>query len=338
MSTYPALRSYRLPDLHPLCPFKARFNPHHEEAAAASKAWVLSFNALKGKKLEFFKEGGSELLCAWAYPYASLEGLRTACDFVNLLFTIDEISDEQNGNDALATGMSVWNTMKDDNYDDGTVLCRMTKDFKKRFFPYAGPATTRRFLKHTEDYVLGFAREAELREKNVVLSLAAYDPLRRENSAVRYCFGLFGYLLGMDLPDEIFEHPLYMEMHLAAVDMVCWANDVYSYDMEQSMGHLTNNILTVLQREKNIDLQAASDYVGVHFKELADKFEANKALLPSFGKELDDVVAHHIMAMEAWVAGNLEWSFGTRRYFGKNHMKVRETLVVELSPPRVLDD
>ena len=61
--------------------------------------------------------------------------------------------------------------------------------------------------------------------------------------------------------------------------------------MEQSMGHLTNNILTVLQREKGFSLQSASDYVGVHFKELVDRFESNKTRLPSFGTELDEVVA-----------------------------------------------
>ena len=61
--------------------------------------------------------------------------------------------------------------------------------------------------------------------------------------------------------------------------------------MEQSMGHLTNNILTVLQREKGFNLQEASDYVGVHFKELVDQFETNKARLPSFGTGLDEVVA-----------------------------------------------
>ncbi|GJE85104.1 terpenoid synthase [Phanerochaete sordida] len=326
--------SYRLPDLHSISTFTARFNVHHDEAAASSREWYLSYNPLTGKRLEFFKEGGSELLCAWAYPYAGLQHLRTACDFVNLLFTIDEITDDQSGPDALATGMCFLNTLKDDNFDDGSVLCQMTRDFKQRFFPYAGPATARRFLEHTESYVLGFAREAELREQGVVLDLAAYEPHRRENSAVRYAFGLFGYLLGMDLPDAVFEHPVYMEMHLAAVDMVCWANDVYSYDMEQAMGHLANNILTVLQREEGIDLQAASDRVGVHFQKLVNRFNDAKARLPSFGKALDEITANHIMAMEAWVAGNLEWSFGTRRYFGKNNVKVRETLVVELSPQR----
>lgn len=57
------------------------------------------------------------------------------------------------------------------------------------------------------------------------------------------------------------------------------------------MGHLTNNVLTVLQKAKNVDLQGAADLVGVHFKELYDSFEADKEHLPSFGEEMDHVVA-----------------------------------------------
>lgn len=68
------------------------------------------------------------------------------------------------------------------------------------------------------------AVEAQLRERGEVLDLDSYTVLRRENSAVRFCFGLFGFVLGHDLPDDIFEHPVFMRMHLAAVDMVCWSN------------------------------------------------------------------------------------------------------------------
>ena len=57
------------------------------------------------------------------------------------------------------------------------------------------------------------------------------------------------------------------------------------------MGHLTNNVLTVLQKEKNVDLQGAADLVGAHFQELYNKFEADEARLPSFGEELDAIVA-----------------------------------------------
>ena len=57
------------------------------------------------------------------------------------------------------------------------------------------------------------------------------------------------------------------------------------------MGHLTNNILTVLQREENVDLQGAADLVGAHFQELYESFEADKVSLPSFGQEMDGIVA-----------------------------------------------
>ena len=56
------------------------------------------------------------------------------------------------------------------------------------------------------------------------------------------------------------------------------------------MGQLTN-VLIVLQREKNLTLQEAADFVGTHFKELVDGFQACKARLPSFGDELDHNVA-----------------------------------------------
>ena len=70
----------------------------------------------------------------------------------------------------------------------------------------------------------GFSREAELREKNVVLDMESYNHLRRENSGVRCCFGILGYVLGVDLPDAIFYHPVMMRMHLTATDMISWAN------------------------------------------------------------------------------------------------------------------
>lgn len=57
------------------------------------------------------------------------------------------------------------------------------------------------------------------------------------------------------------------------------------------MGHMTNNVLTVLQKAEGVDLQGAADFAGVHFKQLYDGFEADKAVLPSFGQKMDAVVA-----------------------------------------------
>ncbi|OBZ72724.1 Linoleate 10R-lipoxygenase COP4 [Grifola frondosa] len=275
-----------------MAPFKGSFNPHYAEASAESSAWINSYRVLSDRKRAFFLQGGSELLCAYAYPYAGYEQFRTCCDFVNLLFTVDEISDDQNGKDAYGTGLVFYNSMRDLNWDDGSTLCKMTKEFTVRLLKHCGPLTYRRFIKHCKDYVEAFAKEAELRESGQVLDLESYQILRRENSAVRFCFGLFGYVLGIDLPDEVVEHPAFVTMHLATVDMVCWSNDIYSYNMEQAMGHTGNNVMTVLMKGEHIGLQAAADRVGDHFKGLIDTFVKTKTNLPSWGRKIDAGIAH----------------------------------------------
>ena len=86
------------------------------------------------------------------------------------------------------------------------------------------PNTFRRFVNHCRDYVAAVGKEAELRELGTVLDVEAFQDLRRANSAVWVCFGLFGYALGLDLPDEIHDHETISGLYLAAADMVCWSN------------------------------------------------------------------------------------------------------------------
>lgn len=47
---------------------------------------------------------------------------------VNLLFVLDEVSDDQNGKDARATGRIFVQAMQDPAWDDGSVLAKITKE------------------------------------------------------------------------------------------------------------------------------------------------------------------------------------------------------------------
>ncbi|EIW57364.1 terpenoid synthase [Trametes versicolor FP-101664 SS1] len=326
-------QQFTLPDLLAVCPLKDATNPHYAQAAAESTAWVKSYNIFDARKLAFLLQGSSELLVSHAYPYAPYEQFRTCCDFVNLLFVVDEVSDDQNGKDARRTGEVYLNVMRYPDWDDGSALAKMTREFKQRLLAFAGPNSYRRFLMHCDDYVNAVAREAEYRERGEVLDIDAFQTLRRENSAIRLCFGLFEFALGIDLPDFVFQDPHFMTLYWSAADMVCWSNDVYSYNMEQAKGHTGNNIVTVLMRQKSIGLQEAADLVGAHFSALMGRFVETKKQLPSFGAAaLDDAVAKYVAAMEHWVIGNLEWSFESQRYFGAEHTRVKATRVVVLSP------
>ncbi len=100
----------------------------------------------------------------------------------------------------------------------------------------ARPKTFRRFLEHCEAFIESVVQEAGLRDRGEVLELEPYVHLRRENSAVRVCFGLISYVLGIDLPDEVFSDPTFQRMYFSAVDMVCWANVSVVCALESARG------------------------------------------------------------------------------------------------------
>ena len=121
-------RQFILPDLLPVCPFEGSESPHYSKAAPESSAWVNSYNILTNKKRAYFVQGSNELLVSHTYPYADYEQFRTCCDFVNLLFVVDEVSDDQDGKDARRTGNIFLYAMRDSNWDDGSLLAQMTKE------------------------------------------------------------------------------------------------------------------------------------------------------------------------------------------------------------------
>ena len=87
-----------------------------------------------------------------------------------------------------------------------------------------GPATARRFVRHFEEYINAVVTEAGMRENDIIPDVKSYDLQRRSCSATQPVFDLFGYILGVDLPDEVFDHAVYTELYFCAVDMVTWSN------------------------------------------------------------------------------------------------------------------
>lgn len=105
---------------------------------------------------------------------------------------------------------------------------------------------------------------------------------------------------------------------------------MYSYNKEQAAGHSANNFITVIMAGKGIALQEAFDFAGEYFENQIKEFLEWKAKLPSWGPDVDDAVSRYVFGLECWVAGNLEWSLSTRRYFGELVEEVRRTRKVTL--------
>ena len=62
------------------------------------------------------------------YPFAGYNEFRTCCDFVNIIYVIDEVTDEQTEEDARKTGAVYLNALRHVDWDDDSALAKMTKE------------------------------------------------------------------------------------------------------------------------------------------------------------------------------------------------------------------
>ena len=105
--------------------------------------------------------------------------------------------------------------------------------------------------------------------------------------------------------------------------------------MEQSKGQSACNLITVIMNQNNLDMQSAVDLVGAMCKEVFDRFmDLKHNKIPSWSPEVDEDVRIYVEGLADWMVGTLHWSFESERYLGKEAQKVRETLVVQLLPPK----
>jgi len=120
-----------------------------------------------------------------------------------------------------------------------------------------------------------------------------------------------------------------------ADDICTWANDLYSFNYEQSQGE-TENFVLVAMKELGLDVQGGVDYVGDRIKGAIDKYLATKASLPSWSPEIDRQVAIYACSLENTFSSNAHWSLTGFRYFGEESAEVSRTLWVNLWPKKVL--
>jgi hypothetical protein len=93
-------------------------------------------------------------------------------------------------------------------------------------------------------------------------------------------------------------------------------------------------MIPVVMHQEGLDLQTAVDFVGNMCKQSIDRFNEDRARLPSWGPEIDRDVSIYVDGLANWIVGSLHWSFETERYFGKAGRQVKATRTVDIAPLR----
>ncbi|TFY72469.1 hypothetical protein EVG20_g568 [Dentipellis fragilis] len=302
-----------------------------------SEFWLLEHADLSSKKRAAFCALQSGVLSALCYPAAPSSRLRVVADYMNYLFKLDDWSDELTPEQVDVLRGRVMQVLYDPSPfvnkagDDPVAL--LTASFFSRLVSSAGPLCVARFVSTMEDFFDAVTQQAHDRICDSVPSLQTYIALRRDTSGCRPCFALVEYAAGIDLPHSIAKHPCAHTMEDAANDVVSFANDIYSFNVEQARGD-THNAVIIVMREQGLDIQDALNHVGDLCIAAIQTFERTRAQIPSTGTRMDADLDAYIAGLQDWMVGSLHWSFITERYFGAHGLEVKKGLKVKLLPQK----
>ncbi|KAJ7080410.1 terpenoid synthase [Mycena belliarum] len=334
-----------LPDLFSDCPFPLIYHRDGDVVAQESVDWLdsgCSELSPKGRKALHGLKAGE--LTAYCYYTAPPERLRIISDFMNYLFHLDNISDGMMTRDTEVLSDAVMNALwYSDSYKPTSAMnkeqpaqelnaAKLARDFWARCIQGAGPGTQARFKETMQLFFEAVKTQTWQRDTEVILNLEEYIELRRDTSGCKPCWALIEYAMDIDLPDFVADNPVIMALNQSANDLVTWSNvpqDIFSYNVEQSRGD-THNMIIILMTVDGHSLQSAMDYVGGLCRMTIQKFQEDRACVPSWGPEVDAMVERYVLGLEAWIVGSLHWSFMTERYFGKAAAEVKRHRFVSL--------
>jgi hypothetical protein len=94
----------------------------------------------------------------------------------------------------------------------------------KRLIKEGSPGAQQRFMSTMDLFFQAITIQAKDRRDGVIPNLDPYIAVRRDTSGCKPCWALIEYANGLDIPDEVMEHPVVEALGEAANDLVTWSN------------------------------------------------------------------------------------------------------------------
>lgn len=103
--------------------------------------------------------------------------------------------------------------------------------------------------------------------------------------------------------------------------------------MERSRGLNWHNAVMLVMREHDLSLPEAMDWILKYGQKVVKSFNANVAVLPSWGPEIDRKVQIYVHGIAQNIRGVDDWTFESHRYFGARGPEIKATRVMYPFPP-----
>ncbi|KAI0737821.1 terpenoid synthase [Daedaleopsis nitida] len=322
-----AIEYQTIPDLLRNWPWPRKINPLYEEVSEESNAWLRTFNPFTPKSQLSFEKGDLGRLSAMH--------LRVCCDLNNLFFLVDEYTDVESAPMAsrlVDICIDATNDPHKSRPEGEGILGEVTRQFWMRAEAIATPGGLKHLRETFLEYLKAIVAEAESRDQGIVLDIRTFLAIRLDNVAVRPLCAM-GELL-LEIPEEIFDHPLVTQLQYCMSELIIIDNDILSYNREQATGLGNFNYLTVAMHEHKLDRNGATQWLVDRAVTLEQQYTDLLRRLdglgigPAQGGALAEYYTHCGQLRRASYA----WSFECERYFGARGAEFEKTGRVPIIP------
>ncbi|KAI0050123.1 terpenoid synthase [Auriscalpium vulgare] len=329
----PTQDSYRLPETLSGWPWPRIINPHYEAVKAESRAWLHSFRIFGPKTQDAFDKGDYWLLASLSYASTDKARLRTGCDLMVLFFVFEGYTDLSHGDDVRVYADMVMDALRNPHKPRPAGECllgEVARQFWELAVETATPTAQKRFVDAFTRYTDAVVAEAQDRDETHVRSIDEYFNIRRYTIGAEPSY--VPIELAMDIPDEVFFHPMVVKLAQLVTDVIILDNDLCSYNKEQANGEDLHNILTIVMAEVKVDLNGALDWLERRHAELNEAIIETWNSLPVWNEDIRDSVDEYLLGLVGWVRSNDSWNFESQRYFGTDGLDIQKHRMVTVRP------
>ncbi|RMI44920.1 hypothetical protein EBO15_11640 [Actinomadura harenae] len=183
------------------------------------------------------------------------------------------------------------------------------RDLRHRLEAVASQAQVDRFVTSVLGYWFAQVWEAANRADAAWPTVEEYAAMRVHTGAVPTCLALIDVVGGFELDAaELARHDV-KALTTKAVNVVCWANDIHSYEKEAARSNHPVNLPALLHRRDGGGIQEAIDLAArMHDDEVTAYRDLRHRT--AAGKKLE----RYLDGLQSWMRGNLTWSLSTGRY------------------------
>ena len=317
------MSSSPVPALPPLqCPFPAAMHRHVVIAESSTLAWADRFGLTSDPAVRCrLRATRSARLAGRVGPRATLQGLLLNTDWQTWLFLFDDAFCDESESGSRPTAVIGLTAQVLTVMDTGEAPERATgqlgpflaslADLLARLARMATPIQMARFTAEVTGYLLALTWEAAHRETADQAGLAEYRVMRRHSGAVYPCLALIDVINGFELSARLWHRPSVHALNEAVADLICWANDIFSYPKEIRRSAQVSSLPTILARERGLSITEALREAALMHDERVREYQALETPLLA---EADPPLVRYLADLRAWLGGHLAWSQETGRY------------------------